>query len=356
MFGRRRKLKDWVRRDVRNPIIKPTDVIPTREDMEIIGAFNAAAFEYKGRIGLLLRIAERPIQHPDMVLVPLVDPETGKYIIKRFERTSPQINLTNPRAVIYRGKLFLSSVSHLRLAWSDDGVHFEIDNEATIWPEGEYENYGIEDPRVTYIGNRYYICYSAVSPHEVAVRLMWTRDWKTFVREELILHPFNKDVCLLPSEQRGDYWMLHRPSGVIWATNWMWISHSKDLLYWGKPTCLARTRPGKFESGRIGAGAPPVLTDKGYLEIYHGATQDYRYCLGAMLLDRDNPRKIIAQSEGPLMEPLASYEKRGFFGNVVFTDGVLLRDNELWIYYGASDALTCLARVRLKKVWRHLGV
>ena len=355
MFGRTRR-RDWVNRYLRNPIIRPADVIPTRDDMEIVGVFNGAAFEYKDRIGLLLRVAERPIQHPDMVLVPLVDPESGRYIIKRFERTSPQINLTNPRAIIYRGKLFLSSVSHLRLAWSDDGVHFDVDSNATIWPEGEYENYGIEDPRVTRIGNRYYICYSAVSPHEVAVGLMWTRDWKTFVREGLILHPFNKDVCLLPAATRGDYWMIHRPSGVIWALNWMWISHSKDLIYWGRPSCLARTRPGKFESGRIGAGAPPVLTEKGYLEIYHGATPDYRYCLGAMLLDCENPRKIIARSEEPLMEPLAVYEKQGFFGNVVFTDGVILRDSELWIYYGASDALTCLARIQLKKVWRHLGV
>jgi predicted GH43/DUF377 family glycosyl hydrolase len=134
----------------------------------------------------------------------------------------------------------------------------------------------------------------------------------------------------------------------------MWISHSKDLIHWGQPSCLATTRPGKFDSGRIGAGAPPILLKQGYLEIYHGATIGQRYCLGAMLLDRKNPRKILARSDSPFMEPIAPYEKKGFFGNVVFTDGVILRDDELWIYYGASDSTTCLAKVSLKTVTNNL--
>jgi predicted GH43/DUF377 family glycosyl hydrolase len=348
--------KDGVSRYDRNPLISPADIKPTREDFEIVGAFNAAAFEYKGKIGLLLRVAERPMQTATQVLIPTVDPETGAYRIKRFSRTHPKINLSNPRAIIYHDQLYLTSVSHFRLAWSDDGIHFEVDPSPTLWPEGIYETYGIEDPRVTQIGSWYYICYSAVSEHEVAGGLIRTRDWKRFERLGLILHPFNKDIALVPSTRMRDYWLIHRPSGVIWARNDMWISRSKDLKYWGEPTCLAKSRPGKFDSARVGAGAPPVLTDKGLLEIYHGANPSYRYCFGAMLLDPDDPSKVLARSETPLMEPLAPYEKKGFFGNVVFTDGVILRGNDLWIYYGASDALTCLAKLPLKKIWRHLKV
>jgi len=75
-----------------------------------------------------------------------------------------------------------------------------------------------------------------------------------------------------------------------------------------------------------------------------------------MLLDRKDPGKIIARSEKPMMEPIAPYERKGFFGNVVFTDGVVQRDNELWIYYGASDTVTCVGKLEMQAIWKHLGV
>jgi len=348
--------KDLVRRFKRNPIITPRDVKPSTDDFEVVGAFNAASFEYNGRIGLLLRVAERPVQKPDKIRIPYIDEQTRVLSFRQYDRTSPHINVSDPRAVLYKGRLYLTSVSHLRLAWSDDGLNFTVDPKPTIWPMGEYETFGIEDPRVTKIGRKYYITYSAVSDHEVAVGMITTKDWQTFKREGLILHPFNKDVCLLPSDTTRKYWLIHRPSGVMWARNWMWISESRDLSHWGHSRCLARTRAGKFDGGRLGAGAPPVLTDKGYLEIYHGASASYRYCLGAMLLDRRDPGKIVARSDKPLMEPLAQYERKGFFGNVVFTDGVLVRGDEMWIYYGASDSVTCVAKVELGTIWDHLGV
>ena len=127
------------------------------------------------------------------------------------------------------------------------------------------------------------------------------------------------------------------------------------MKHWGRPRCLARTRKGKFDSYRLGAGAPPIATEKGFLEIYHGADPNHRYCLGAMLLDKADPYKIIARSEKPLMKPIAPYEKKGFFGNVVFLNGMVLRDNELWMYYAASDTVTCLGKISLEAIWRHLG-
>lgn len=348
--------KDHVQRFKGNPIISTRDVKSSRAGLEVIGAFNAAAFEYKGRIGLLLRVAERPVQRANKISIPRVDETSGEVQVKWYPRSSPHLNVADPRLVLYKGRLFLTSVSHLRLAWSDDGVHFEVAPRPTLWPQGPYETYGIEDPRVTKIGRRYYIMYSAVSDHEVAIGQASTEDWQTFRRDGLILQPFNKDACLLPSNGSRTYWLLHRPSGVMWHHNWMWISQSRDLVHWGRPECLARPRPGKFDSARLGGGAPPILTDKGYLEIYHGASRAYRYCLGAMLLDRDNPARILARSETPLMEPLAPCERRGFFGNVVFTDGALVRNDELWIYYGASDTVTCVAKTSFKTIWKHLGM
>ncbi len=342
--------KDIAKRLKGNPIITPADVCPTRDDFEVIGAFNAAAFRYKGKIGLLMRIAERPIQQADFVSIPIVDRTSGNYKIKRFRKNDPNLDMSDPRVITYKNDLYLTSVSHLRLAWSDDGINFTIDKQPAIWPSGEYEIYGVEDPRVTKIGKRFYITYSAVSDAEVAVAMSYTEDWQRFTRCGLVLHPFNKDVCLFPNKSRGKYYMLHRPSGVLWKRNWIWLSCSDDLMYWGKPVCLAKTRADKFDSARIGAGAPPIVTEDGFLEIYHGADNNHRYCLGAMILDRNNPSKILYRSDKPIMQPIASYERKGFFGNVVFTDGAIVRDEEIWIYYGASDTMTCLATMPISAI------
>ncbi len=343
--------RDIARRLKDNPIITPADVRPSRDDFEIIGAFNAGAFEYKGRIGLLLRVAERPIQDKKYLSIPIVDAETGRYKIKRFKRNDSALDMSDPRVISYKGELFLTSVSHFRLAWSDDGLNFVVDKRPTIWPKGEYEIYGIEDARVTQIGKVFYITYSAVSDAEVSVAMISTCDWRRFNRCGLILHPFNKDVCLFPVKSRGKYYMLHRPSGVLWQRNWIWLSSSLDLEHWGRPVCLARTRAGRFDSARLGAGAPPIVTKEGFLEIYHGADKNHRYCLGAMLLDRNRPDKIIFRSDKPIMQPIAPYERKGFFGNVVFTDGVIRRGEELMIYYGASDSMTCLALISEEEIF-----
>jgi len=148
--------KDWVRRLKHHPIITPKDIKPSRDDFEVVGSFNAAAFEYKGRIGLLLRVAERPFQRTDKIRIPYFDEKTSELSFKQYDRTSPHINVSDPRAVLYKGRLFLTSVSHLRVAWSDDGINFTIDPKPTLWPQGEYETFGIEDPRVTKIGKKYY--------------------------------------------------------------------------------------------------------------------------------------------------------------------------------------------------------
>ena len=88
--------------------------------------------------------------------------------------------------------------------------------------------------------------------------------------------------------------------------------------------CIAMSRPGMWDSARVGAGAAPIRTESGWLEIYHGANKDNRYCLGALLLDLNDPSKVIARSNEPIMEPIAPYEQTGFFGNVIFTNGQIV--------------------------------
>ena len=101
----------------------------------------------------------------------------------------------------------------------------------------------------------------------------------------------------------------------------------------------------------VGAGGAPIRTPQGWLEIYHGATANpTRYCLGALLLDLDEPWKVLARSNDPIMEPLADYEQVGFFGNVVFTNGHLVDGDEVTIYYGASDSVICGAKFSISEI------
>jgi predicted GH43/DUF377 family glycosyl hydrolase len=105
-----------------------------------------------------------------------------------------------------------------------------------------------------------------------------------------------------------------------------------------------------WDSQRVGAGAEPILTDAGWLSIYHGADDASRYCLGGLLLDREDPTRVLARSATPIMEPTAAYEQKGFFGNCVFTNGHVLDGDDVLLYYGASDTVTCGARMSLRAI------
>ena len=117
---------------------------------------------------------------------------------------------------------------------------------------------------------------------------------------------------------------------------------------------VATTRPDSWDCARVGAGAAPIRTEEGWLEIYHGADYQNRYCLGALLLDLNDPSKVIARSKAPIMEPIAPYEQTGFFGNVVFTNGHLVEGDTVTIYYGASDEVICGAKLSIEEILRSL--
>jgi predicted GH43/DUF377 family glycosyl hydrolase len=203
---------------------------------------------------------------------------------------------------------------------------------------------------VSLLDGVYYLTYTAVSPNGVAVGLRSTTDWKTFHEHGLILPPHNKDCTLFEDAIGGRYFALHRPSSPEIGGNYIWLAQSPDLLHWGKHVCLARTRPGMWDSARIGAGAAPIRTPDGWLEIYHGANAQNRYCLGALLLNLEEPWKVIARSADPIMQPLADYEQTGFFGNVVFTNGHLVDGDTLTVHYGASDSVICAATFSLIEI------
>jgi predicted GH43/DUF377 family glycosyl hydrolase len=344
-------MPDLAQRFEQNPILRPTDVVPSREGLEVECLLNPGVFRFGGRTGLLLRVAERPLQEEGWVSTPVIDPDQPSGItILKVKKDDPDLHYPDPRLFQYQGKTYLSTLSHLRLAWSDDGVTFTVDETPTLMGQGELESFGIEDSRVTEIGGTYYLTYSAVSPSGVGVGMISTRDWKQFERHGMVIPPSNKDCALFSAKIKDQYACLHRPSGVMIGGNFIWVSRSPDLLHWGSHHCIAWTRPGMWDSVRVGAGAEPILTEQGWLEIYHGANADSRYCLGALLLDRDDPTKVLARSQEPIMEPLAPYEQTGFFGNVIFTNGHVQVGDTITLYYGASDEVICGATMSIQGI------
>ena len=146
------------------------------------------------------------------------------------------------------------------------------------------------------------------------------------------------------------------PAARCWAATTCGSPESPDLEHWGHHRCIAHTRKGMWDSVRVGGGAAPIRTPQGWLEIYHGATAlPTRYCLGPLLLDLDQPWKVLARSKEPIMEPIAPYEQVGFFGNVVFTNGHLVDGDRVTIYYGASDSVICGLASRSGKSSRRSG-
>ena len=344
-------MTNLIERFPENPILSPGDVRPTREDMVVECLLNPGAFRYKGRTGLLMRVAERPLQEEGWVSTPLLDPESeGGIRILKIRKDDPDLKFTDPRIFEYKGRRYLTTLSHLRLAWSDDGVKFTADERPTLAGHGSHESFGVEDCRVEFVDDAYRLTFTAVSEFGACVGLISTKDWQTFTRHGIIFSPHNKDCALFPEKIDGSYWALHRPSGVDVGGNYIWTGRSPDMLHWGDHRCIATTRADMWDCQRIGAGAAPVKTPGGWLEIYHGANAKSRYCLGALLLDLKAPTRVLARSREPIMEPDAEYEQKGFFGNVVFTNGQIVDGDNLTIYYGASDSVICGARTSIKGI------
>lgn len=344
-------MSQLVSRFPENPILRPQNVKPSRDGVMVECLLNPGAFTYRGRTGLLLRVAERPPQKPGTVSVPVLDPaEPGGVRILEVSEEDPGLEPRDARVFYYRGDFYLTTLSHLRLAWSEDGVHFRADDRPTLVGQGPLEAFGIEDCRVVDIDGVYHLTYTAVSINGVGVGLITTRDWQTYTRHGMIIPPHNKDCAIFAEKVGGRYVALHRPSGVDLGGNYMWIAYSPDLVHWGDHRCIARTRADRWDSARIGAGAAPIRTPDGWLEIYHGADRNHRYALGAMLLDLDDPSKVLARSLEPIMKPELDYEKTGFFGNVVFTNGHVVDGDTITLYYGASDEIVCGGTLSVRAV------
>ena len=211
-------------------------------------------------------------------------------------------------------------------------------------PQGRFEEYGIEDPRITQIGNNFYITYVSVSRHGCSTSMMMTRDFYTFHRLGVVFCPENKDVLLFPEKIGGRYIAMHRPvTSIRFRPPEIWIARGTDLLHFGEHDYLHGGHETPWHADRVGGGTPPLATDRGRLTLFHGSDKPKAakgpgiYTAGAMLLDLNDPARVVATTREPIMKPELDFETTGFVNNIIFPTAVIPLDDMLHIYYGAAD-------------------
>jgi predicted GH43/DUF377 family glycosyl hydrolase len=343
-------MEDIAKRFPENPLLLPKDVKSSREEFQVISLLNPGVFTFEGKIWILVRVAESIAQKEGVIYFPALN-ATGNTEILEIPLNDPDLINNDARIINYKGLDYITTLSHLRLLSSQDGIHFtENPNYPGLFGQGYLERFGIEDCRVTQIDDTYYLTFTSVSDSGVGVGMRTTKDWKNFDIKGMIMPPHNKDCALFDEKINGNYYALHRPSSKEIGGNYIWLAESPDGLHWGNHQCIIKTRVGLWDSARVGAGASPIKTDQGWLEIYHGANAQHQYCLGAFLMDINDPKKVIGRTTDPIMVPTEAYELSGFFGFVVFTNGHIVNGDELTIYYGAADEFVCGAKFSIKEI------
>ena len=240
-------------------------------------------------------------------------------------------------------------------AWSGDGYHFTIAKvpvlaRATAGPFAEYEADGVLDARVVLLEGRYYLTYQALSRHGYVMALARTDDFERIERLALLSEPDCKSGALFPEKIGGRYAMLERPGegGSIW------VAHSDDLVYWGEREVVMTPRSGFWDTTRIGPAAPPLAVDEGWLCVYYGVkgtSAGPLYRLGAAVLDRGNPARVLGRTNVPILAPREEYERIGDQPNIIFSCGAVLQTNRtLRLYYGGSDSCICLSTAKVRRI------
>ncbi len=348
-------------RNAENPLLEPDDIPPSHGGFEVHGVFNAGATLVGGKTVLILRISERAkARTPDTICTPWMTFGSGRarLTVKKFSRNDRRYDFSEPAVVWETGPekriVSLTSLSHLRLAWSDDGVRFRVAKRPWLFPRTREEAWGCEDARVTRVGATYYVNYTAVSSLGITTALATTTTFQQATRHGILFAPANRDVTIFPQKIGGLFACFHRPMPSYIGEAAIWYATSPDGLRWGAHRFVAGPRPGHWDGLKIGGGAPPIRTKDGWLAIYHGVDARQHYSLGALLTDLNQPWKVRARSRQPLLSPTTIYERKGFVPNICFTCGVIERAGNLRIYYGAADRVLALAEIPLREALRRL--
>lgn len=285
---------------------------------------------------------------------PILTKEDVPYAVETVHNAGA-VKTGNDYILVFRSHL-RNGRSILGLARSEDGFRFSVDPHPFMTPAkhglfAEYEEYGIEDPRICRIGEEFFITYSAYSRHGVRIGLARTEDFKEVDRVALITEPDYRNVVLFPKKFDAGFARLDRPHTEIapWS---IWISYSPDLIHWGKSRVVMKPAPYHWDQMKIGPGATPIETAKGWLNIYHGVftTMDGAiYRLGCALHDIHDPAKILGIADDWILQPEDTWEVTGYVHNVVFTCGAIPEDDgSVKIYWGGADTVICVGTASME--------
>jgi predicted GH43/DUF377 family glycosyl hydrolase len=287
-------------------------------------------------------------------------------VVKRYEKNPiltrhdipyPVSTVHNAGMVKHDGRYVMLFRSHLLngrcvigLAESEDGYSFTVRPEPFLVPAkrgvfAEYEEFGVEDLRICAMDDEYLLTYSAYSRHGVRIALARTTDFKSVERIALISQPDMRNVVIFPQKFDGRYARLDRPHSEIspWSIH---ISYSPDLIHWGESRVVMKPVTYHWDELKVGPGATPFRTDKGWLHIHHGVYRTMAgavYRLGVALHDLDDPSKVIGVSDDWILQPEDPWETTGYVPNVVFTCGAVPEeDGTVKIYWGGADTVMCV--------------
>jgi predicted GH43/DUF377 family glycosyl hydrolase len=299
----------------------------------------------------------------------------GRDIVHRWEG-NPYISIGdldfqvsdihNANAIEFQGKLFLlvtieslSGVRCIHLARpQQDGV-FRVDSKPFLKRSeelayAEHESHGVMDVRATCLDDVYYLMYVALGRHGYRLGIAQTESFESVTRIGMVSEPDTKAGALFPRKINGRFVRLERPG----SGSSIWVSYSEDLVYWGDMKLVMTPRGGFWDSNRIGVGPVPMETDRGWLVVYYGVKDTSAgsiYRIGAVVLDKDDPTKVIGRTGVPILSPRETYERLGDVQNVVFCTGAHLDGKgKLHLFYGASDSCICIGTTSLDEIFDEL--
>ena len=344
-------------------LITPETFKPSTKGYEVVGAFNPAVLQQKNQVILYVRVAERPHRwrKDNHIYSPrFVSNKKFKLRLDKFKKNQIR-SIYPPYGFHFKdGTLRLTNISHLRRVFlnKDGSTIKKIEQKPCFYGTINDGELGIEDPRITKINNRYIMTYVSLSRfNSISTSCAVSNDGIKWHKRGIIFRHQNKDVVLFPEKVNNNYVAFNRPEGNMdFSLPHMWISYSKNLEYWGNDKTLLLSKKG-WDSARVGAGAPPIRTKKGWLEFYHGVRMhenERQYCVGVALFDLKNPSKLIAKSPQPLIAPELEEEKTGFMHDVVFPTGTVLNDNKITLYSGGADRVVVYREIELEEVFKHL--
>jgi predicted GH43/DUF377 family glycosyl hydrolase len=307
--------------------------------------------------------------------------------------------------VMKKEKDWHSRIAH---ATSKDGENFKWDNNSILEREGNKEKRGLEDPRITLIGDTYHMAFAAYDGKSVQLHTAVTKDLNgKWLRNGPALPHFdffksggkmvsfkNGKPVEKTAKEKSSHWSksgaffpqkINGKYLILFGEFYLWFATSKDGINFEaeKKTLIGPRKNTKyFDNTFVEMGPQPILTEKGWLVLYHGIDEAFRYQLGFLILDKDDPRKIIYRSEEPIFGPKESYEvgdslidvigggiekmvgldeeelknlykearEKNIMPQVTFCTGAVVKDGKLFIYYGAGDTSVCMAYTELKNI------